>query len=428
MAAVEPDSSPAYLNAFRYDAYGKTCGTWHASAGSLTVPWRFQGRMLESSSASPATDLYDFGARSYDPSLGAFTSFDSVSGSAQNPLTLNRYLYANANPATLVDPSGHSAQSCYEVGDCTAADRTGIGGAPGDGGCVYHDCTTPIVPKTSTGGDPTLPSDANVRTDAYGHCLEVGSPVWYCRDILNSPTEEQKAAEAAAFLDAVDRVSSYAPDCSYMSARECETAWMYNIRDKLEEMCQDAHGSGPACSVHEKVMPSVMAQLKAGLHVGLAIASFLPDVGPVFALANSGLYAAEGDWGNAVLWAIPAVPFGKIAAAWRGVRAGEEAAAAGGTASVGRWMSNAEYQQMVTSGLVQEGKGGRTYVVMPADPALYPAGNGVFVQFEVPGGSVYPASKPEWGVIPGPNAGTARYGTLPDEMPSATCIVLVCRR
>ena len=107
VAAVEPDSSPAYLNAFRYDAYGETCGSWHASAGSLTVPWRFQGRMLESSSASPATDLYDFGARSYDPSLGAFTSFDSVSGSAQNPLTLNRYLYANANPATLVDPTGH---------------------------------------------------------------------------------------------------------------------------------------------------------------------------------------------------------------------------------------------------------------------------------------------------------------------------------
>ena len=117
VAAVEPDSSPAYLNAFRYDAYGKTCGSWHASAGSLTVPWRFQGRMLESSSASPATDLYDFGARSYDPSLGAFTSFDSVSGSAQNPLTLNRYLYANATPATLVDPSGHWTYENCPYGD-----------------------------------------------------------------------------------------------------------------------------------------------------------------------------------------------------------------------------------------------------------------------------------------------------------------------
>jgi RHS repeat-associated protein len=119
VAAVSPGSSPALLSAYRYDAYGETCGSWSASSGSIAVPWRFQGRLLESATGS--TDLYDFGARSYDPSLGAFTSFDSVAGSAQNPLTLNRYLYANANPATLVDPDGHVAwqSTCrYDPEDC----------------------------------------------------------------------------------------------------------------------------------------------------------------------------------------------------------------------------------------------------------------------------------------------------------------------
>jgi hypothetical protein len=43
--------------------------------------------------------------------LGAFTSFDPVTGSAQNPLTLNRFLYGNANPATMMDPDGHP--TCY---------------------------------------------------------------------------------------------------------------------------------------------------------------------------------------------------------------------------------------------------------------------------------------------------------------------------
>jgi RHS repeat-associated protein len=105
VAALSPGASPLYLSAYRYDPYGETVGSWSASSG-LTVPWRFQGRILESDIGS-GTDLYDFGARSYDPSLGAFTSFDSVAGSAQNPLTLNRYLYASANPATLVDPDGH---------------------------------------------------------------------------------------------------------------------------------------------------------------------------------------------------------------------------------------------------------------------------------------------------------------------------------
>ncbi|MGD0019969.1 MAG: RHS repeat-associated core domain-containing protein [Candidatus Limnocylindrales bacterium] len=106
VATIGAGSSPAYSSAYRYDAYGETCDSY-TPTGAITSPWRFQGRILESSSGS--TDLYDFSARSYDPSLGAFTSFDSVSGSAQNPLTLNRFLYADANPATLVDPDGHGS-------------------------------------------------------------------------------------------------------------------------------------------------------------------------------------------------------------------------------------------------------------------------------------------------------------------------------
>ena len=60
-AAVSPGSTPVFLDAFRYDAYGETCASWTAGSGSIAVPWRFQGRILES--ASGATDLYDFGAR-----------------------------------------------------------------------------------------------------------------------------------------------------------------------------------------------------------------------------------------------------------------------------------------------------------------------------------------------------------------------------
>ena len=84
-------------------------------------------------SAEGSADLYDFSARSYDPGLGAFTSFDSVTGSAQNPLTLNRYLYANANPATLVDPDGHfvpavaaAAAACIASNVCAAVAAVGI--------------------------------------------------------------------------------------------------------------------------------------------------------------------------------------------------------------------------------------------------------------------------------------------------------------
>jgi RHS repeat-associated protein len=119
---ITSGSSPSYSSAYRYDAYGETCDLYTSGSGAIKSPWRFQGRILESADGS--TDLYDFQARSYDPSLGAFTSFDSVSGSAQNPLTLNRFLYAAANPATLVDPDGHRAKTYAENGE----------------GCTYQSC------------------------------------------------------------------------------------------------------------------------------------------------------------------------------------------------------------------------------------------------------------------------------------------------
>lgn len=55
-------------------------------------------------------------ARFYDPGLGAFTQLDSYSGRAQDPLSLNRYLYAAANPASLIDPTGHFYMAAADLG------------------------------------------------------------------------------------------------------------------------------------------------------------------------------------------------------------------------------------------------------------------------------------------------------------------------
>jgi RHS repeat-associated protein len=112
---TEADGSP-FLDVLRYDAYGKAVGS-PGTPSSVPTPWRFQGRILEYTSGS---DAYDFDARSYLPDLGTFTSLDSVTGSAQNPLSLNRYLYAEANPATFIDPSGH----------CVKCQITNVDGAP----------------------------------------------------------------------------------------------------------------------------------------------------------------------------------------------------------------------------------------------------------------------------------------------------------
>ena len=108
----------AVSDAFAYDAWGVVVAS---VTSALPTPWRYQGRMLESAAGTP--DLYDFQARSYNPALGTFTSLDSKLGSAQNTALLNGYLYANANPATLVDPDGHSATDCPVFYCGTAAQK-----------------------------------------------------------------------------------------------------------------------------------------------------------------------------------------------------------------------------------------------------------------------------------------------------------------
>jgi RHS repeat-associated protein len=180
-------SAGAWTTAYRYDAYGQTVD--HCD-GSITSLWRFQGRILESADGS--TDLYDFSARSYDSSLGAFTSFDSVSGSAQNPLTLNRYLYANANPATMIDPDGHMAaklsDSSWEV---AKQDPSLCAASRGQYGCGPK-TTTPKTPTPITPTKPTSLADALAGGTKVGGNInsqsgngqwgfqEAGCPVQYC--------------------------------------------------------------------------------------------------------------------------------------------------------------------------------------------------------------------------------------------------------
>ena len=57
------------------------------------------------------TGLYYLNARFYDPETARFIQQDSYSGNILDPLSLNLYTYAQNNPISYYDPTGHSIKS-----------------------------------------------------------------------------------------------------------------------------------------------------------------------------------------------------------------------------------------------------------------------------------------------------------------------------
>ncbi len=58
-----------------------------------------------------ASDLVFLGARYYDPQLPQFLSPDTILPDPYTPQTLNTYAFAMNDPATLIDPTGHSPEN-----------------------------------------------------------------------------------------------------------------------------------------------------------------------------------------------------------------------------------------------------------------------------------------------------------------------------
>ncbi len=84
------DSSGKEVNGYVYDPFGQSVAQKEQSG--LNNPWKFAGGYLDSS-----TNLYKFGTRYYDPSLGRWTQLDPVGAG---------YVYAGDDPVNAVDPSG----------------------------------------------------------------------------------------------------------------------------------------------------------------------------------------------------------------------------------------------------------------------------------------------------------------------------------
>jgi RHS repeat-associated protein len=98
---------------------GSTAASYHLDAWGN---FRFPAELLASRNRfaftgyewDPELGLFNAKARYFDPQLGRFLSQDSFLGQIDEPPSLHRYFYANANPTRYVDPTGHAAGDVWD--------------------------------------------------------------------------------------------------------------------------------------------------------------------------------------------------------------------------------------------------------------------------------------------------------------------------
>jgi RHS repeat-associated protein len=123
------DDDGHVVDTYTYDAFGILTerkartfgGTWALfdisqpeTPPTATTPtvnyYRYTGEQWD-----PDLGMYYLRARYYNPQIGRFWTMDSFEGSSQDPLSLQKYLYAADNPVNNIDPSGNSLVST--IGD-----------------------------------------------------------------------------------------------------------------------------------------------------------------------------------------------------------------------------------------------------------------------------------------------------------------------
>ena len=92
---------------YSYDAWGNLL----SKTGDTVNDYLYTGEQYNAE-----TGLYYLRARYMNPATGTFISMDSYAGNNSDPITLHKYLYANANPVMNVDPTGN-----YSVAECNAS-------------------------------------------------------------------------------------------------------------------------------------------------------------------------------------------------------------------------------------------------------------------------------------------------------------------
>ncbi len=106
------DESGVITDSYDYEAFGQLLN----ESGNAENNYRFAGEQLDENLGQ-----YYLRARYYNQRTGRFTQQDTYMGNSQDPVTLHKYLYANADPVNYTDPSGKISLGSLSAGMNIAA-------------------------------------------------------------------------------------------------------------------------------------------------------------------------------------------------------------------------------------------------------------------------------------------------------------------
>jgi len=106
------DSTGAITDTYTYDAWGVLINQTSSLTRPTTNAFRFTGEQWDED-----LGMYFLRARYLNVTTGRFHTMDTFEGVTTDPITLHKYLYANANPAMFIDPSGYRSILAISLGN-----------------------------------------------------------------------------------------------------------------------------------------------------------------------------------------------------------------------------------------------------------------------------------------------------------------------
>jgi RHS repeat-associated protein len=283
------------------------------------------------------TGLVDMNARWYDPNAGRFMSEDTYPGEMNSPQSLNRYAYTLNNPVNMWDPTGHVAEyvdgGSYDSGLIPSWVREYDSNAEDEivNGSLYVHLWTP---DRSYSGPVVTPGktqliDIEDKKTFYRHYLRsqdktewhyqyqkyliqeeyIEKPIGDPKKIVFSETVTKDWYEDISAEDIAKVNQEYIAGLEAPPDAVVKVEQQMNGKTLTKEMLSrhlSKHEGKDSKGASKNLLKSIPFTMD-GLHMVLDVLGMTP-IGPIADAINSVIYLVEGNWKDAGLSILAALP------------------------------------------------------------------------------------------------------------------------